>query len=306
MTTHREGDQERPSAESVVRRHDAAAVQAVEAAARMRGWPPLWMLRYRRRQAEIILGRIGVELRGRIMLEIGGGVSGHGALFADMGATVVSSDLLTPTAVHGGSLIEFGQLHSDGQSFVCARAEALPLVAGHFDIVFSSYVLEHVAERDLAVAEMWRVLRDGGVAVNLVPNVPQGVLGLVYRVGIYSPRQALKWLLLRTGLDLRLFGRRAKPDLAILPHGAYRSVGEELRRSTVAHWDKIFADAGFRVIHRSGISHESYLGLPSFWLTSWLQNGLLPVLHRIGRSRVGLLLAPGYVLVAQKETSDPR
>jgi SAM-dependent methyltransferase len=287
--------------------YSGSVVQALEIAARERGWPPLSLIRYRLHQAEIILERTAIEVHGKRVLEIGGGAAGHGALFADMGATVVSSDLLEPTALHAGLLIDFAHGRSANHHYIAARAEALPIADGSFDMVFSSYVLEHVAAREQAAAEMWRVLRAGGVAVNLVPNVPDGIMSLLRRVTVYEPRQIAKLVLKLTGLDWRIFHRHAQPDLAILPHGEYRSVADELRHSTIANWDRIFTDAGFTISHRSGIAHEGYVGIPSFgllsWvpLTSWLQHRGLPLLRVLGRGRFGLIVAPGYVFVARKD-----
>ena len=40
---------------------------------------------------------------------------------------------------------------------------------GQFDIVYCSHVLEHVSEDRKAIRELWRVLRNGGLAIVLVP-----------------------------------------------------------------------------------------------------------------------------------------
>lgn len=44
-------------------------------------------------------------------------------------------------------------------------ARALPLEDGSFDVVYSRLMLQYVAERDVAVAEMARVTRPGGTVV---------------------------------------------------------------------------------------------------------------------------------------------
>src|SRR5207253_2761324 len=134
-----------------------------------------------------------------------------------------------------------------------------------------------------------------------------GIMSLLGRVTAYEPRQIAKLLLKLTGLDWRIFHRHAQPDLAIMPHGDYRSVADELRRSTIARWDRIFTDAGFTISHRSGIAHEGYVGIPTFgllsWIpfTAWLQQRGLPLLRVLGRGRLGLILGPGYVFVARKD-----
>ena len=51
-----------------------------------------------------------------------------------------------------------------------STAEALPFPDGHFDVVLSHEVLEHVLDDRQAVREAWRVLAPGGRIVVFVPN----------------------------------------------------------------------------------------------------------------------------------------
>jgi ubiquinone/menaquinone biosynthesis C-methylase UbiE len=51
-----------------------------------------------------------------------------------------------------------------------ASAEMLPFPDGHFDMVFSSHVLEHVRDRQKAIEEMTRVLKPGGVGITILPT----------------------------------------------------------------------------------------------------------------------------------------
>lgn len=48
---------------------------------------------------------------------------------------------------------------------------ALPFRTGSFDVVFSVYVVEHVARPDALAAEIARVLRPGGMCLVLTPNL---------------------------------------------------------------------------------------------------------------------------------------
>jgi len=47
----------------------------------------------------------------------------------------------------------------------------LPFASGSLDVVFASHVLEHIRDDESAIAEIWRVLRPGGMAVLPVPLV---------------------------------------------------------------------------------------------------------------------------------------
>lgn len=57
-----------------------------------------------------------------------------------------------------------------GLDVIQAAGEHLPYPAGHFDLVFSNEVIEHVQDDRLAVAEMVRVLKPGGRLVIFCPN----------------------------------------------------------------------------------------------------------------------------------------
>ncbi|MGH7882183.1 MAG: class I SAM-dependent methyltransferase [Candidatus Dormibacteraceae bacterium] len=53
---------------------------------------------------------------------------------------------------------------------ICAAAEEIPFLSESFDAVISNEVIEHVADDQLAVQEMVRVLKVGGRAVIFCPN----------------------------------------------------------------------------------------------------------------------------------------
>lgn len=50
------------------------------------------------------------------------------------------------------------------------NAELLPFEDGTFDAVVAGEILEHLQFPDLVIAEVWRVLRSGGVFCGSVPN----------------------------------------------------------------------------------------------------------------------------------------
>ena len=58
------------------------------------------------------------------------------------------------------------RLHSG----VVSDLTAMPFEDGAFDCVFSRYVLEHIAEPQTFLAEMYRILRPGGYFLFLTPN----------------------------------------------------------------------------------------------------------------------------------------
>ncbi len=60
-------------------------------------------------------------------------------------------------------LSAFGKSDSDGADFVCGDVAALPFAAGGFDLAWSNLALQWVDDLPLALAELGRVLRTGGL-----------------------------------------------------------------------------------------------------------------------------------------------
>jgi ubiquinone/menaquinone biosynthesis C-methylase UbiE len=59
------------------------------------------------------------------------------------------------------------RFHSE---FHLGSLDSLPFPAEKFDVIFSEYVFEHLANPELALAEMARVLKPNGVILILTPN----------------------------------------------------------------------------------------------------------------------------------------
>ncbi len=53
---------------------------------------------------------------------------------------------------------------------VVALSDALPLADGRFDVVFASWLLEHLERPSFTLAEVARVLKPGGVFIFITPN----------------------------------------------------------------------------------------------------------------------------------------
>ena len=90
------------------------------------------------------------------LLEVGGGNGLLAGKLADMGFDVISIDPSPQT------LSYFSVKKGD-----CTN---LPFEDNSFDVIFSSYVLEHIGELDTAFSEMSRVLRKDGIMVHTVPT----------------------------------------------------------------------------------------------------------------------------------------
>ena len=96
---------------------------------------------------------------GSRVLEIGGGSGFQARLLQGMGHSVESIDR------PGSSRPEhrrFAVREFDGAT--------IPFPAAEFDLVFSSHVIEHVADLPRLSAEMRRVLKPGGLCLHLMPS----------------------------------------------------------------------------------------------------------------------------------------
>ena len=116
------------------------------------------------------------QLPGKLVLEIGSGGGAHSAVFKHHGASMVSVDI-TPERVMATArklaLVSGGE----GRAYQ-ADAERLPFKDGVFDIVYSNGVLHHSEDTDACIAEVFRVLKPGGLAV----------------IMLYSRHSAIYWL----------------------------------------------------------------------------------------------------------------
>lgn len=107
--------------------------------------------------AEDSVGQLSqyVDLRGRIMLDVGGGPGFFRTAFQDAGATYFALDA------------DVGELAGTGEiaaGTVIGSGLQLPFADRSLDVVYSSNVLEHVSEPWRMAEEMLRVTKPGGVA----------------------------------------------------------------------------------------------------------------------------------------------
>lgn len=108
---------------------------------------------------EIDLG----QLQGQDVLEVGCGAGAHSALMKRAGANIISVDI-TPERVL--STQEKLQMIKEGSGLaLAANAERLPFRDESFDLVYSFGVLHHTTHPEIAVREVYRILKPEGRAV---------------------------------------------------------------------------------------------------------------------------------------------
>lgn len=127
-----------------------------------------------------------------------------------------------------------------------ASAEPWPFGDEMFDVVVSNQVLEHVYDLDWFLSEAYRVLRPGGVSINLFPlrsAVVEGhlLLPFAHRIAGHDQRRAFISFLSRAGfgkydataVDLDVFAERHADYIHFMTF--YRSWGELVAASKRAH-----------------------------------------------------------------------
>ena len=132
-------------------------LQALRALGHQRLYPPLtdpnWLvLRERRRILTGWIQKIGGAPI--VVLDLGGRIQPYRPLLEEKAKLYIAVDM-TPSA-----LVD-----------IVARGEALPLQDEQIDVVICTQVLEYIHDPQLAVAEIYRVLKPGGTLFLTVPAI---------------------------------------------------------------------------------------------------------------------------------------
>lgn len=106
----------------------------------------------------------GVDFIGKDVLDVGCG-------WGEFLLTIQESGAASTTGIEPDSgLMELSRVLSPQSQVIQGFSEVLPFENNKFDVVLSYDVIEHVANADIALAEMIRVLKPGGYALLDFPN----------------------------------------------------------------------------------------------------------------------------------------
>ncbi|MCP4612744.1 MAG: class I SAM-dependent methyltransferase [Planctomycetes bacterium] len=119
-----------------------------------------------------------------------------------------------------------------------AKLEALPFENDRFDLVISSWVLEHVSEPKLALAEVARVLKQNGHFVFITPNI-YNVVTIINRL---VPQ------LMQSRLVRLLYGREEKDSFPTV-----------YKANSVKTFDRLASSVGLRRVQIELVSDPTYL-----------------------------------------------
>lgn len=141
----------------------------------------------------LVAKRITAETK---VLDAGCGRAGVIGLFKDKARLTVGLD------------VDLASLHDNVglHQAVLGRLTELPFAAGSFDLVISSWVIEHLREPEVAFAEIARVLRRGGRFIFLTPNA--------WNYVVLANRLIPAWLQRR--LVPRVYGRQEKDAFPVV------------------------------------------------------------------------------------------
>ncbi len=190
----------------------------------------------------LLLSRLyGVnDFTARRVLEIGCGNGYSLRLWAEIADEVVGIDLPTEIAQARRLL---AVLPATNVKLVEGVGEDLSAVSGHFDLIVTQYVLEHVRDIDRALGEVRLHLAPGGWAVHIVPNLAdRHEWYLRYRWETSMPRR-VGWSLRSRGLWRTL----RDPLLAFTPAHSpeFGDFAREHQQYRLERWALRLLKAGF-------------------------------------------------------------
>ena len=132
---------------------------------------------------------------GQKILDIAGGTGDLAAAFARAAGWCHNSEAQVWLSDINASMLGVGRdrLLDQGMALPCVQfdAEKIPFPANHFDVVTVAFGLRNMTHKDIALAEMLRVIKPGGRVLVLEFSKPDAFLGPIYDT--YSFK-VLPWL----------------------------------------------------------------------------------------------------------------
>ena len=112
-----------------------------------------------------------------VYLEIGCGPMFLGQEIAKRGLKIIGIDFSLSALIIAQRMLEEGGVKN--YLLIHGDIQNMPLRKNSIDLIYGGGVIEHFQDTNLVVSEMYRILRDGGVCFNSVPQLNLG--SLTYR-----------------------------------------------------------------------------------------------------------------------------
>jgi ubiquinone/menaquinone biosynthesis C-methylase UbiE len=179
--------------------------------------------------------------RGKRVLEIGVGLGADHQRFAETGADLWGIDLTERAIAHTRRRLDVFGLSS---RLEVGDAEHLTFPDGFFDVVYSWGVLHHSPDTPRAVAEVWRVLKPGGVARVMIYH-KRSLVGLMLWTR-YALLELRPWLPLSQVYAQHLESPGTKAYSVAEARRLFAAFSEVRTRTVLSHGDLLESQAGQR------------------------------------------------------------
>jgi SAM-dependent methyltransferase len=184
--------------------------------------------------------------RAKRVLEIGVGLGAEHQRYAEAGADLYGIDLTERAIEHTQLRLATAGLSSQ---LAVGDAEKLDFPDEYFDQIYSWGVLHHSPDTPKAVAELWRVLKQGGVAKVMIYH-KWSMVGLMLWIR-YALLVLRPWLSLTQIYSRHLESPGTKAYSVAQARQLFSAFGEVEIRNVLTHGDLLESDAGQR--HEGGL-----------------------------------------------------
>jgi len=200
------------------------------------------------------------------VLEIGGADGCQASVIASWGCSIRSLDIAERP--------EYEKTYYRVETY---NGSHIPFPAAHFDILFSSNVLEHVRDIPSMLEEIHRVLKNDGVCIQILPSPAWRFWTMV------THYPSLLMSAIREGRGeahpynhppeksshKRTLGDKLKQAFFPPPHGEYRTSISELYYFSAHRWKQVFRMHGFQIlrIQPAGLFYTGHFLYPGLSLT---------------------------------------